>query len=257
MTIATALRLEGAALTDVGRVREANEDSYCARPDVGLWAVADGMGGHERGEWASAVICEALQRVTVSETFNDALAAVAEAIHAANAEIFAEASAKRQQMGSTVVAILLRDRSFGVLWAGDSRAYLLRGGRLHRLTRDHTQVQEMVDRGLLTAEAAAGHPMGHVLARAVGVRNALELDAIADEMLPGDVFLLCSDGLTGVLGEEEIAHLLGPDMSGGRPEPLVALCLERGAPDNVTVVTVTASEPTLLRFVSPIGEDRL
>lgn len=248
-----ALRLEGTALTDVGQVRDANEDAFCARPDQGLWAVADGMGGHERGEWASAAICEALGQVAVDGDFTVALNAMADAIHGANHRIFAEASAKGEQMGSTIVAILMRERKFGVLWAGDSRAYLLRDGYLHRLTRDHTQVQEMVDRGLLTPEAAEGHPMGHVLARAVGVRDALELDAIADEMQPGDIFMLCSDGLTGVLDEQEIARLLDPASGPAAPDRLVKLCLERGAPDNVTVVTVSASEPTLLSFATPEG----
>ena len=106
----------------------------------------------------------------------------------------------------------------------------------------------MVDRGLMTADAAEGHPMGHVLARAVGVRAELELDAIADEMLPGDVFLLCSDGLHGVIDDAEIAHLLDPAGAHGDPAALIAVCLERGAPDNVTVITVAASEPTMLRF---------
>ncbi|MFS0738578.1 protein phosphatase 2C domain-containing protein [Sphingomonas sp. 1P06PA] len=248
-----ALRLEGVALTDVGRVRDANEDAYCARPEHGLWAVADGMGGHERGEWASAAICDSLAATNVDGDFNTALNAMADAIHAANGRIFSEASAKGEQMGSTVVAILMRERKFGVLWAGDSRAYLLRDGYLHRLTRDHTQVQEMVDRGLLTPEAAEGHPMGHVLARAVGVRNDLELDAIADEMQPGDIFMLCSDGLTGVLDEQEIARLLDPASGPAAPERLVKLCLERGAPDNVTVVSVAANEPTLLSFAAPDG----
>lgn len=254
--MAAGLRLEGTALTDVGRVREANEDSFCARPEAGLWAVADGMGGHERGEWASAAICDGLAQVPVPDDFDAALGAMANAIHAANGRIFAEASAKGEQMGSTVVAVLMRDRRFGIMWAGDSRAYVLRGGLLHRLTRDHTQVQEMVDRGLLTPEAAEGHPMGHVLARAVGVRATLELDAITDAMQPGDLFLLCSDGLTGVVEDAEIARWLDPAQNGGGPGKLIALCLERGAPDNVTIVTIAATEPTMLSFGAPEGGNR-
>ncbi|SFS03852.1 PP2C family protein-serine/threonine phosphatase [Sphingomonas jatrophae] len=249
MTVA-GLRLDALVRTDVGRVRDHNEDAYCERPQSGVWAVADGMGGHERGEWASATIAEALGQVPPQPDFDTLLQRAADAIHAANGRIFAEAEAKGAQMGSTVVALVVKDRRFGVLWAGDSRGYLLRGGFLHRLTRDHTQVQEMVDRGLLTPEAAEGHPMGHVLARAVGVRGTLELDAIADGVEPGDVFLLCSDGLTGVVEEPEIARMLDPSTARTAPDALVELVLERGAPDNVTVVMVSASEPTLLSFAA-------
>ena len=138
----TALRLEGMAQTDVGRVRDANEDCYCAMPHAGLWAVADGMGGHERGEWASAAIVEALTAVAAEGTLDEGMKAAAEAVQAANARTCAEATATGQQMGSTVVVTVMRERRFGVLWAGDSRVYLLRDGILHQLTRDHTQVQE-------------------------------------------------------------------------------------------------------------------
>ena len=243
------LRLEGMAQTDVGRVRDHNEDCYLALPHAGVWAVADGMGGHERGEWASAAIVEALAQVEADDSFELGIDAAAEAIHAANRRIYAESEATGDRMGSTVVAIVLRERRFGVLWAGDSRAYLLRDGMLYRLTRDHTQVQEMVDRGLLTPEAAKDHPMINALARAVGVRPELELDGVVDEMKAGDIFMLCSDGLYGVVDDEEIARLLTPGLARADPAMLIALCLERGAPDNVTVIIVAATEPTALRLV--------
>jgi serine/threonine protein phosphatase PrpC len=133
------------------------------------------------------------------------------------------------------------------LWAGDSRAYLLRAGRLHRLTRDHSQVQEMIDRGLIAPEAAAGHPMGHVLSRAVGVEPSVEVASVIDTAADGDVFLLCSDGLHGVLTDDEIAAVLDraqPDV----PATLIRHCLARGAPDNVTIVTVALDETTALIF---------
>ena len=147
-------------------------------------------------------------------------------------------------MGSTVVALLVQDRRFAVLWAGDSRIYLRRDRSLHQLTRDHTQVQDMVDAGLLSPEEAKEHPMKHVLARAVGVQPRLELDAIVDEADVGDMFLLCSDGLTGQVSDDEIVTT----MNGRQPQAvcaaLVELCLERGAPDNVTTVAVACEEIT-------------
>ena len=247
------LRLEGMAQTDVGRVRDNNEDCYLALPHAGIWAVADGMGGHHRGEWASAAIVEALSQVEAEGSFEQGLQAAADAIHAANRRIYIEGEAMGSRMGSTVVAVVMRERCFGVLWAGDSRAYLLRDGTLHRLTRDHSQVQEMVDQGLLSPEDARDHPMINALARAVGVRPELELDGVIDDMQAGDIFLLCSDGLHGVVEEEEIARLLTPAVARADPELLIALCLERGAPDNVTVVTIAANEPTALRLAPQPG----
>lgn len=241
----SGFRIEAVALSDVGLVRSANEDSFCALPQFGVWAVADGMGGHARGDWASGAIVEALTNSDPGDDFDEALGAVANAIHAANERIHRESQATGSRMGSTVVALLLRGQRFGIVWAGDSRAYLLRTGQLHRLTKDYSQVQQMLDRGMLSEAEAQGHPIGHVLARAVGVKATLELDAIADEAVVSDVYLLCSDGVHGVLSDQEIASLLD-GASGGGPGALASLVRSRGAPDNLTIVIVTASELTLL-----------
>lgn len=240
-----SLRIEDDAHTNVGCVRSANEDSLVALSQDRVWIVADGMGGHANGKMASSTIVAAVEAADIPEDLVPACEAVSDAIHGANAAIYAEAQSAGQQMGSTVVGLVIRERQFAVLWAGDSRAYVYRNHNLYQLTRDHTQVQEMIDRGLMRPEDAEGHPMGHVLARAVGVQPSLEIDAIADEALPGDLFLLCSDGLHGVLSSEEISAILAQD---GRlsPEPLIAACIERGAPDNVSVIVVSASEPTTL-----------
>lgn len=245
------LRLEHAVLTHAGRVRANNEDAYCARPDAGLFLVADGMGGHENGEWAAAAIADAIRDVALSGHFEADSQAVAEALHRANATIWAEAQARGLQMGSTAVALLIRDRRFAVLWVGDSRAYLQRGEQLVRISHDHTQVQEMIDRGLLSPEDADGHPMSHVLARAVGVRDTVAVDVIADEIEPGDVFLLCSDGLMARVEDAEIDAILRVQDAAARVERLVALTLERGAPDNVTVVTVGFPPSTMLQLNQP------
>lgn len=243
---AFALRTESDARTHEGRVRTRNEDSYYARPEQGFWAVADGMGGHENGDWASAVLIEKLGEVPLPDSFEGACQAIAGQMFAANETIYAEAVKRGKQMGSTIVALFVTGRRFAVLWVGDSRCYLLRAGELIALTRDHSQVQEMVDRGLLKPEDAAGHPMGHVLARAVGVQPTLEVDAIEDEVQPGDIFLLCSDGLHGYVGEDDIQRVLAKASPSDTTQGLVDLTLARGAPDNVTVIAIMFTEPTAL-----------
>ena len=138
-----------------------------------------------------------------------------------------------------------------MLWVGDSRAYLLRDGAFTQLSRDHTQVQEMVDRGLMAPEQAAGHPMGHILSRAVGVRGALEIDRAEGEVRPGDVFLLCSDGLHGLCRRGRDPAAAGPRSPERALDELIALTLAAGAPDNVTAIAISASDPTLLSFTGP------
>jgi serine/threonine protein phosphatase PrpC len=239
-------RIESGAKTHEGRVRDHNEDSFVAREADGLWAVADGMGGHEGGEWASAKIVEKFGELALPEDFDAAGEAIAEAIRKANRAIIVEARKRAKQMGSTVVALFVHDERYTISWVGDSRAYLLRDGELRQLTRDHSQVQEMVARGIMSPEDAIGHPMGHILSRAVGVRDEVEVDMVGGEVLPGDVFLLCSDGLHGYVAEADIARLLARGAPERASEELVELTLANGAPDNVTVIAVWASDPTLL-----------
>lgn len=230
-----------AARTDTGLVRASNEDAFLARPADGLWAVADGMGGHEDGDWASAAIVRAIADARVSGDFEADCAAVARSIHAANDAIHRRADAQGLRMGSTVVALLLGDGSFAAFWAGDSRAYRLRDGELAQLTTDHTQVQAKVARGLMTAAEARSHPMAHILARAVGAEATLDLSSVRGEARPGDTFLLCSDGLHGPAPEEEIVSTLTRAAPARACDALVALSHARGAPDNVTVVVVAVA----------------
>jgi len=238
------LRFRDAVLTHPGRVRSDNEDNVLARPDEGLWVVADGMGGHANGKWSSRTIVNALEATTLPADFDAASEAAAAAVHKANERIWLKAGG--QPMGSTVVVLLLRGQRFAVFWAGDSRCYLLRAGKLYQLTVDHSQVQEMVATGRLTPEEAENHPMAHVLSRAVGVGPRLELDAVSDEARIGDVFLVCSDGLTRVIPDDELAAILTRGNPGAMVDTLVATCLERGAPDNVSVAVVACDETTLL-----------
>jgi serine/threonine protein phosphatase Stp1 len=240
-----SFRIDDSSISHVGHVRSENEDCHASLAWAGIWVVADGMGGHYNGRFASQAIADSVGRVQTSEDLNDACNAVAGSIHDANAAIFAKSLEVGKQMGSTVVALILHRADFVVLWAGDSRAYLYRDGQLIQLTRDHTQVEALLERGLLTPEEALDHPMKHVLARAVGVQESLEIDAIRDTVKTRDIFLLCSDGLHGVIDDHEIAAILA-EQGHAAGEALIALCLDRGAPDNVTVTLVAANEPTLL-----------
>lgn len=240
------LRYSAASQTHEGRVRTVNEDSLIVRNDMGLWAVADGMGGHENGQWASRTIVAAFSEITPSGDFETDLANVTAAIRTANQRIRIEADIRGQRMGSTVVALLANGHQFALAWVGDSRAYRLRDRVLTQLTRDHTQVQDMVEKGLLAEDEVAGHPMSHVLSRAVGVEDDMKIDILTGELGSGDVYLLCSDGLSGMVSRPELeAQLLTVDpSSAGRN--LIDLTLSRNAPDNVTLITVACEEMTAL-----------
>ena len=227
-----------AGVTDPGRKRSDNQDSLVVRNDVCLWAVADGMGGHLGGKWASEQIKAALDSLPLTEDFDENFRRIGGAVHSANATISARGLEAGSTMGSTVAILYSLGSRYAIFWAGDSRVYLLRGGELLRMTTDHTWVQEMIDGGLLTAADAETHPNRHVLSRAVGAAPKLTLDAVLGEIEPDDHFLLCSDGLTGVVPEPEITDHLNGNSASDATVKLLKLVLERNAPDNVTIITV-------------------
>lgn len=240
------LRFSASAQTHEGRVRSANEDSLIVRSDIGLWAVADGMGGHENGQWASRAIVDALGEVVATGDFQSDLAGVHAGLQTANDRIREEAEARGKRMGSTVVALVADGHRYACCWVGDSRIYRLRDGKLEQMTRDHTQVQDMLDRGMITESEAVNHPMSHVLSRAVGVEEALRIDVVTGELRTPDIFLLCSDGLSGLVSPREIeAQLLAADPATAA-KALLELTLSRNAPDNVTIITVACEEMTAL-----------
>ena len=191
------------------------------------------------------VVVEALGKLQLSGSFEDRCEQIAAALHDANDRIQKEAGSSGKQIGTTGVVLFVQEGRFAILWVGDSRAYLLRAGELHQLSKDHTQVQEMVDLGMLKAEEAGHHPMRHVLARAIGVTSEIQVDVIVDEVDPGDTFLLCSDGLHCCVTDDAIARTLaGPSLDDITSE-LVNQALDQGAPDNVTVVGVRFREATV------------
>jgi serine/threonine protein phosphatase PrpC len=238
------LRFVSSAATHRGTVRALNEDALLDRPDLGLWAVADGMGGHQAGDYASRVIVHALHGLDPPESAPEFLAAASECLEEANS-LLRRAAAERggSLIGSTVVVLLAFDSHFACLWAGDSRLYRFQGGELTRLSRDHSQVQELVDSGVLAFEDAERHPAANVITRAVGARDTLELEIRQGRIEPDDMFLLCSDGLFKALSEEAIAAVLRtcPVADGARI--LIDQALEHHATDNVTAIHVSARGP--------------
>ncbi|ONG52008.1 protein phosphatase [Pseudoroseomonas deserti] len=226
------------ACTHAGTLRSRNEDAVVQRPDLGLWAVADGAGGHGGGDVAAAAAAAALEGVPPGLSAVEMLAQIRLRIGAADAELRRRAAAlgPGRVMATTVVALLLRQAHFACLWAGDSRAYRLRGGVLKPLTRDHSLVQQMVDAGELDAEEAEQHPQANVILRAIGGGEAgAELEKISGAVLPGDLFLLCSDGLFKAVPEASLAQLLG---QGADARALIQAALKAGARDNVSAIVL-------------------
>ena len=217
-----------AAATDVGRVRGNNEDGFVERPEAGVWAVADGMGGHSHGEIASRMVCDALEDFPLDGTFEQAIEAATRRVQEVNDHLIRTAMGAdpADRSGSTVVVLLLRDLRSAVLWAGDSRVYRWRAGKLEQLTRDHSLAE-------LAGTAAAE---SSVITNAVGVEPNLRLDLHRDGVLADDRFLLCSDGLTRVVSDAEICGWMATPDIREAVEGLIKTTLQAGAPDNVTVL---------------------
>lgn len=230
-------------LTHVGRVRRVNEDNLVERPEVGLWAVADGAGGESAGDQASRFVVEALATVGAPRTAPEFLIEVRDNLMVVNRLLRMEAASRGggRLIASTVVVLLAFGWHYACAWAGDSRLYLMRNGRLRQISRDHSEVQELVDAGILTPEAARVHPRANVVTRAIGAEDGLKLDMVQDQLRVGDLFLLCSDGLTKLAEDAEIEPLLKLRPLAAAAQALVDLALARGGTDNVTVLLAEAA----------------
>jgi len=237
-----ASRWTSAACTHTGKVRTHNEDACLALPERGIWVVADGMGGHAEGDVASGAVVKSLEALPDVPDIADLTTAATTALGSVNASLRERAATQAADggvIGSTVVALLARDRHATCVWAGDSRIYLYRDGELRALTRDHSLVEELVLRGELRPEHALSHPEANALTRAVGGEDRLEVDEVCVEAHPGDLFLLCSDGLTKEVPQDAIAAVLrGTTDLQDACDALVQATLARAARDNVTVVLV-------------------
>jgi len=247
------VRIASGGVTDVGCVRTNNEDCYKIVEPLNLFVLSDGMGGEAHGEIASAMAVETVVKHCLDVEANPAAQVIgavephwssrtkrlSTAAHLANRNIFksAEENPERHGMGATLTAVWIDGAKLSIAHVGDSRAYLLRGGSLLQLTRDHSLVAEQVRRGILTAVEAEKSEMQSVLLRALGAQAEIEVDAEEHTLFPRDVLLLCSDGLTRVVTEPEIAGTLQAETDPERAaKKLVALANERGGPDNITVV---------------------
>jgi len=233
----SAIRWASAARSETGKVRKLNEDAVLAAPASGVWAVADGMGGHHAGDAASREVVAALSDLGPATTLTELLDAATLALQRANAAIFENSQRPGAQVsGSTVVCLLgVGDRT-AVVWAGDSRCYVYRAGQLHSLTRDHSRVEELIERGDLSRQDAQRHPDANVITRAVGVTPTLEVDTRLIDALPGDVFLLCSDGLSRYVDETAmVAMLAAPEVETACSD-LMDAALASPARDNISLV---------------------
>ena len=228
------------ARTDRGLVRPRNEDSVVNRPQVGIWAVADGMGGHNRGDRASHILQEELTRLEPEPPQSQVgEEAVRDGISAAHDRVRSELGGTGMS-GTTVVALAIRGDRYTCLWAGDSRLYRSAHGALELLTTDHSVVQELVDAGAITPEAAVRHPLRNRITRAVGVEPTLELQESHGDVRTGERFLLCSDGLHGFVDARAMGRLAAIEDLDAAADALVAAALDAGGRDNISLVLVAA-----------------
>ncbi len=240
------MQLAVGARSDVGMIRSGNEDNFFAEADDrrGVFVVADGMGGHAAGEVASEMAVQITSRhllALASVLEPTAAERMSQALRDANRAIYDRmlAEVDKQGMGTTASVLCLSDNQYLIGQIGDSRIYLLRDGALRQLTKDHSYVQEQVDAGLLTPEQARYHPYSNVITRCVGANEQVEADIYRGEMLPGDVFLVASDGLTGMVDDRRLQQMLLARSSPGRiVDALIAEANGRGGLDNITAIVI-------------------
>lgn len=248
--------------TDQGRVRRINEDAFLALPSLGgagLWVVADGMGGHEAGEVASSSIVDSLLYLPPNPDFEVLVGSVVTTLERVNEDLFrmGQQREKGGVIGSTVVALAVHESGQAVcLWAGDSRLYLLRQDLLERLSKDHSHVQYLIDYGVIDEEQAESHPNANIVTKAVGADATLSIDRNDFEVSDGDVLLLCSDGVTKELHDDEIKAALKLRDPRHVVDRVMHAALESGGRDNITAVCVHVgtddSDDDRTRRVSPL-----
>lgn len=240
ITVRRPIKWVCASATNVGTVRTVNEDAVLERPEIGLWAVADGMGGHDAGSVASRMIVETLGDMQKKDCLSDYVTSIEDTILDANQRLleYSEIVLDGRIVGSTFVGLVIYGQIGVCLWMGDSRLYRYRGQEFVQLSRDHSQVSELLQAGAITEEEAANHPESNVITRAVGTGDEVYLDLDIFDVQIGDIFLLCSDGLYNAVDSEAIVgHLEGGDVT-AMASGLIDDALENGASDNVSVVVI-------------------
>lgn len=225
-----------AVRTSIGKVRKSNQDALIAAPELRLWGVADGMGGHNGGETASTGARDGLLEQLSGKSPEQG--ALRTAIGAVNRSLFLRQKEDEtlSGMGTTLTVLWVSDKCVYLGHVGDSRAYRLRDGELKQMTEDHSVVAELLRSGMLTPEQAANHPMRNVITRAVGTEDGIEIDLMCEERRPGDVWLVCSDGLHGMVADEKMAEIIKNNKLEKAADKLIAAALDAGGRDNVSLV---------------------
>jgi PPM family protein phosphatase len=236
------VKVSGFGATHSGRVRPINEDRFLCKPGNGVFAVADGMGGHAHGDIASSAIVQAIDETLSSLSSTERVEAFSQSLVEANDRI-KDISAVNGNIviGSTVAGLVVSPTQFFVLWTGDSRVYLLRDGQTKQLTTDHTEAQILLRQGKISEQAAREWPRKNVIVHAIGVNEEPHIEVTRGELRRGDVFLLCTDGLTNHVTDTEIGKLAADRDPKSACVDLIKLALERGGTDNVTVIAVNCN----------------
>lgn len=237
------LRIKSYGRSDVGLKRKNNEDAFIIKPEIALWALADGMGGAAAGEIASQIFIETALTIFQSNRGNseeEIIKLIQKTFLEANAKILKDGQENpaHKGMGCTAELLTFFNQNFLLGHVGDSRTYLLRQGILRQLTKDHSLIQEQIDQGLLTREEAKGHNLRHVIMRAVGVENEIAIDLIKGKVFRDDLFIICSDGLSDLVEDKLIQETLRPPAANleQKGEELISLAKKAGGHDNITVI---------------------
>lgn len=242
----TVFNWQSVARTNVGNVRSINEDSFIERTDINLWAVADGMGGHQGGEIASQMIVDSLQEISLPiNSLSDYVDRVEDSLINVNRSLIqlGKDQFSNRTIGSTVICMLAHNAHIAYLWAGDSRLYRLRNNRLEQLSSDHSEIQRLIDEGLLDASVAKSHPASNVVTRAIGGQQLIIPQIAVDDAEPSDVYLLCSDGLYRDINDEELFEIVNNQPLEQASDSLIELALSRSGADNLTLILAKA-EPS-------------
>ena len=236
-------RWTSASRSHPGRVRQVNEDACLDQSEHGLWAVADGMGGHTLGEFASSLAVQALMGLPAAKDLEQRVSAALVWLQEVNRQLRTEALRRDVPLiGTTIAALLAAGNSCSCLWAGDSRIYLYRAGRLRQLTRDHSQLEAVRSRHISRSDETLARPRANLITRALGAEDALHIDRTNIELRDGDIFLLCTDGLSNEVSELSIEQALLPGVCHQACDALIDMALDREARDNITAVVVRAED---------------
>ena len=235
------------AATHIGAVRSRNEDSYLTLPEVGIWAVADGMGGHEDGDFASHTVIEALGSIQAPASAGKLLTLCENSIFDANSRLIEVGRQRGGIVGTTIAVLLVFDGYYACVWCGDSRIYLVREDDITQVSRDHTEVQDLLAKGVITLQEAGAWDGSNAITRAIGVVDLPELEVSSGALNAGDMFVICTDGLTRHVEDNEILRCVRANMPQQACDRLILLTLEQGAVDNVTAIVVQWNPEHTLR----------